>query len=104
MAYREFTDEHGIPWEVWDVRPTHVERRRKELGGPRGRGERRRSEAGPRMEVRREFTDGWLAFQCRHGRRRLAPVPPGWEQLDDRGLAALCAQATPTGSPRRLVE
>ena len=78
MAYREFTDEHGIPWEVWDVRPTHVERRREELGGPRGRGERRRSESG----LRRTFQD--IVDQLRTGH----PVPPGVRSLvtiaDDR--------------------
>jgi hypothetical protein len=104
MAHREFTDEHGVRWEVWDVRPTHVERRRQQLASPLARGERRRAEAGPRMKVRDEFVQGWLAFQCRASRRRLAPVPPGWEELDEAALASLCARATPIGAPRRLAE
>ena len=59
---------------------------------------------GPRVQVRPEFLGGWLAFQSRSERRRLAPTPAGWETLDDEQLAELCAQAAPVGTPRRLVE
>jgi hypothetical protein len=104
MAHREFIDTHGIRWEVWDVHPTHVERRRQELTSRPDGPERRHVDGGPRMEVRPEFSNGWLAFQCRGERRRLAPVPAQWSQLDDDALSALCERATPIGSPRRLLE
>ncbi|HYD51776.1 MAG TPA: hypothetical protein VEA99_04075 [Gemmatimonadaceae bacterium] len=104
MAHREFTDEQGIRWEVWDVHPTHVERRRDGIVQLGSATERRHQRSGPRMQVRQEFANGWLAFQCRGERRRLAPVPPDWAELDERELASLCSRATPIGSPRRLVE
>ena len=103
MAHREFLDHEGVRWEVWDVHPTHVERRRRS-GGVAQPDERRVAREGPRVQVRPEFLEGWLAFQSRSERRRLAPAPEGWEALDDEQLAGLCAQAVPVGTPRRLVE
>lgn len=105
MAYREFTDADGVRWEVWDVHPTYVERRLGRAGeGDAPEAERRVADQGPRMQVRPEFAHGWIAFQSRHERRRLAPAPAGWSELDDAALARLCAQATRIGQPRRLVE
>lgn len=104
MAYREFVDPDGVSWEAWDVHPTHVERRLSREGEWTSDAERRVEEHGPRMQVRPEYTHGWLAFQSRHERRRLAPVPADWHELDDAGLAALCARASRIGQPRRLVE
>jgi hypothetical protein len=103
MAHREFVDPDGVSWEVWDVHPTHVERRRRSGGVPLPE-ERRVAREGPRVQVRPEFLGGWLAFQSRLERRRLAPAPQGWESMDDEELAELCAQAVPVGTPRRLVE
>lgn len=108
MAYRDFVDEHGTAWEAWDVHPTHVERRLERSGARGAAGgpvvERRTTESGARMQVRPEYTQGWLAFQSRHERRRLAPVPPDWAELDDAGLSRLLDRATPIGPGRRLVE
>lgn len=105
MAYREFVDADGVRWEAWDVHPTHVERRLArgaEQEAPDT--ERRVADQGARMQVRPEFAHGWLAFQARHERRRMAPAPPGWHELDDEALAELCARAERIGQPRRLVE
>lgn len=104
MAYREFTDADGVRWEAWDVHPTHVERRLAEAAEGAPDRERRVADQGARMQVRPEFAHGWLAFQSRHERRRLAPAPVGWEELDDDALGRLCAQADRIGQPRRLVE
>lgn len=104
MAYREFRDESGVDWQVWDVHPTHVERRIRRSGEVDPGSERRHHLSGPRMEVRPEFANGWLAFQCRGERRRLAPMPEGWDQLDDAELARLCERAKRIGMPRRLIE
>ena len=36
---------------------------------------------------------GWLAFQSDDERRRLAPIPAGWESLSESELRALWAAA-----------
>lgn len=38
---------------------------------------------------------GWLAFQAGTERRRLAPIPDGWEDTSDEALRALCKRAAP---------
>jgi hypothetical protein len=48
---------------------------------------------------------GWLAFESPSERRRLSPIPPGWDQLAEPVLADLCAQAKAVTVRRgRLIE
>jgi hypothetical protein len=48
---------------------------------------------------------GWLVFESQSEKRRLAPVPEGWEATADAELAGFCRQALPVpGWRRRLVE
>ena len=116
MAYREFTDAHGVVWEVWDVHPASTDRRqngerRRRLAPPypgrnkRAGADRRGGVAVPafRGAVAASHATGWLAFQSRHERKRLAPIPQGWEESTDEELAELCAAAV-TRPNRRLVE
>lgn len=50
-----------------------------------------------------EYREGWLAFESAAGeKRRLAPVPEGWESLSWDELSALCESATPQ-APRKRV-
>ena len=79
MAYREFNDANGVEWEVWEVLPTS-------------------SVAAP------DLNGGWLAFQTRTERRRLAPVPTGWQTLPREGLQQLLARAVATTTPRRALD
>jgi|SRR6266550_3413584 len=75
MASREFTDERGQQWTVWDVYPTLAERRHRNAGPPPGTRERRRY-VEQRLALRENMAHGWLAFEARDGeRRRLAPIP-----------------------------
>ncbi|MGZ8375636.1 MAG: hypothetical protein ACXWZS_06545 [Gemmatirosa sp.] len=37
--------------------------------------------------------EGWLAFQAGTVRRRLVPIPDGWEALSESELRALCQAA-----------
>ena len=106
MAYRRFQDQDGRAWEVWAVPPTHGERRgadRRRLQAPppsgveRRRGGDRRVVRQTRVRLSDEFQDGWLTFECPPERRRLAPVPPAWEHLDEPQLAALCQRARKVG-------
>jgi hypothetical protein len=107
MAHRQFTDARHLKWDVWEVEPSHAERRlaeRDRRQTPRATPDRRQVTDAMRVRISTRLTDGWLAFQAKHEKRRLSPVPDGWEQLDDAGLERLLAMATVSGRPRRLVE
>jgi hypothetical protein len=41
---------------------------------------------GAHANVRPEYAGGWLSFHCGASRRRLAPVPRGWESADEDQL------------------
>ena len=123
MTHRSFRDHNGIVWETWDVVPHRAERRlgeRRETATRPTRGlhdgwsgllERRRradrraaAEPEPRVRVSPGLEQGWLVFESRAERRRLAPIPGGWEQLSERELEALCHRAAPLPARRRLAE
>ena len=104
MPYRKFTDENGKCWEVWAVPTSLAERRvgdrRKSEGWPPGfderrKGEERRTVKQTRARLTSEYQYGWLVFECPPERRRLTPVPDGWEELDDPRLMELLASARP---------
>ncbi len=76
MAYREFTDEGGTSWRAWDTYP------------------------GSAANVRPGFEGGWLGFECEAERRRLAPVPDGWEEASEDGLREMLARAQPNRPTR----
>ncbi len=76
MAYREFTDDGGTVWRAWDTYP------------------------GSAANVRPGFEGGWLGFECEAERRRLAPVPAGWEEASDGDLRAMLARAQPNRPTR----
>lgn len=71
MALREFTDDRGERWRVWDTVPV-------------------------RLEGMGEFRSGWLTFDNGTERRRLAPVPPGWAELPPSRLELLLRVAHAT--------
>lgn len=108
MPCREFVDAYGDAWTVWSVAPTRAERRsvveRRVAHPPAGRellgrGRERRSPDGTtaarplRLRVLPAMLRGWLVFESDREKRRLAPIPPGWERMSDRGLAELCARS-----------
>lgn len=107
MAHRTFTDSKRVTWEVWEVYPTLperrsgvVDRRRQSRGMP----DRRQVGDTSRVRVSGGYAQGWLAFESKHDKRRLAPVPDGWEGLDDIELGRLVEQAAQVGQGRRLIE
>jgi hypothetical protein len=71
MAYREFTDAEGVQWRAWDTYPSSV------------------------SNVRSIYAAGWLGFESETERRRLHPVPAGWDTADEGALWAWLAAATP---------
>ena len=104
MAHRTFTDAQGREWEVWEVRPGlalipgGVDRRRQrgdESAAAVARDENdRRRRRDQRLAVSPPLRAGWLAFRGGGDeRRRLAPVPDGWERESDARLAEYCRAA-----------
>jgi len=94
MAHRKVQDESGRWLDVWDTRPTIIDRRdgRERRMGGRPFGDRRQK-AEPRVSVEPEFQKGWLAFQSGVEWRRLAPIPDSWEALSDSDLLGLLQRA-----------
>jgi len=94
MPHRRVRDDSGRWWDVWDTRPTIIDRR---VGRDRRRGGRtvgdRRQKSEPRVSVEPEFRDGWLAFQSGADWRRLAPIPEAWDVMTDQELLALLSRA-----------
>lgn len=74
MAYTEFTDGTGRSWRVWQTVP-----RLTKLFSARAP----------------DWADGWLTFESEGEKRRLAPVPSGWESLSPGRLELLCQMAQP---------
>lgn len=103
-SLRTFTDSTGLAWSVWAVRPgigpnasETADRRRAAAAssGPGPQGERR-------LQVRSEFSGGWLAFHGANGaRRRLMPIPERWETLADGELEQRCRDARPMPDAER---
>jgi len=107
MPHCTLKDSRGFIWEVWDVEPSRAERRQEPSPGDppyQGPERRRGSDGVARVRLSGEYAQGWLAFESPTERRRLTPIPEGWERLDDAGLEALLSEATPVGKPRRLIE
>jgi hypothetical protein len=102
MAYRTFCDSNGSYWQVWDVRPDRVERRSLERrtnlapwnGMERRKGERR-GLFGKRTVVNEGSSTGWLIFESLTSKRRLAPIPAGWEKCSQAELRVLAEKALP---------
>lgn|SRR5436305_4002039 len=94
MPHRRLQDDTGRWWDVWDTRPTIIDRR---AGRERRSGSRtatdRRQKVEPRVSVEPEFRKGWLAFQSGADWRRFAPIPERWESMSDRELLDLLRRA-----------
>ena len=102
MAHRTFTDSTGRAWDVWTVIPSRVERRRNEGAPPGGNSERRHRDES-RVLLAEEWADGWLTFETRGEKRRLAPFPEEWSELPPPALESLCLAATVVPPSRRVV-
>jgi hypothetical protein len=110
LSYRQFEDGEGEAWDVWLVRPESSERRkmprrkssvRVYAGFERRVVPDRRQREGwiPIANVPADFQNGWLCFESESGeKRRLAPIPPRWEQRPDSELRVMLAGAVPVTS------
>lgn len=79
---RAFTDSAGTEWRVWDVLPS--------VGSNDVM-----SVEGLSSLKNTAFANGWLCFESEREKRRLAPIPRGWEFEEPRLLEQLREQATP---------
>jgi len=111
MSHREFLDEDGRSWEVWDVRPSIVESSTTSEDAGEDAGEDAAERAGKgageladlerqvrhllRLNLPTELRGGWLAFRSSEESRRLAPIPQRWVAMDDQDLALLVRAAKP---------
>ena len=83
---RGFVDSMGIEWRVWEVVPSRAS-----------------METSPRTKSRTSlsatpYADGWLCFESSSEKRRLAPIPSGWELGGPSEMSALLSQATPVAT------
>lgn len=77
MALREFTDGTGCRWRVWDIRPEEMHK------------------AARAEDHLQSVISGWLAFESNESteKRRLSPIPSGWETATDAELERLLRRA-----------
>jgi hypothetical protein len=86
---RGFTDSTGVEWRVWEVYPT------REVAPTS-------AEALAQSRLKETaFENGWLCFESQIEKRRLAPIPSGWEFREVTTLEELCHQATPVPQRKR---
>jgi hypothetical protein len=104
MSYRTFVDRDGAYWQVWDSQPSKMERRTSVddrrhpkhfpwRGSERRSGTDRRSTNQRRITLAEGYGRGWLTFESLVEKRRLVPIPSGWEQADNTTLRTLCERA-----------
>lgn len=80
-ARHAFTDSHSVAWHVFDVYPATDRVESSRLAPP--------------------FQHGWLCFESAGEKRRLTPIPWGWESLNDDDLEQLLQRAEIVPVPRR---
>jgi hypothetical protein len=80
VAYREFVDDAGTMWRVWDTHPVAANTLRTVSPG---------------------YAGGWLTFESAAERRRLAPIPPEWDVAGRQLMVHWCARALQVRVPDR---
>ena len=102
MAYREFTDDRGVHWHVWAVRPGSADRR--EMTDRRSETrekEERRVQREIRVRLEPGLANGWLVFESDGEKRRLHPIPERWDERSDAELEAMLIDAEPAPQTTR---
>jgi hypothetical protein len=79
---RAFTDSTGVEWRVWDILP---------ISGPLEAG----ADVLSGSLKNTAFANGWLCFESDNEKRRLAPIPLGWESSESSMLDHWRQQAAP---------
>lgn len=104
MMSRTFRDPSGAEWRVWLVTNSYGERRvairrvavaQPPHGERRTQPDRRKRPTLPRSAVAPGYENGWLCFENDKGeKRRLVPVPGGWDRASDYQLWRLSEVAS----------
>ena len=105
MPLRNFDDSRGNACKVWSVTPfvlEEPERRAGErrlakgvvYGGPERRAGRERRMRTPGL-LTPGLEAGWLCFERGDEKRRLSPIPTGWDEAPQAELEVLYARACP---------
>lgn len=109
MPYRTFADDQGRSWDIWEVRPDHIERRGPErrqepprpwTGPERRASPDRRQQREVRVRLQYPLSEGWLVFQSDEEKRRLCPIPEDWESCRGPRLRQLWQKAEVIGIRR----
>jgi hypothetical protein len=87
---RGFTDSTGTEWRVWEVFPTQA-------------GFSPATEVLSKTTLLPAFANGWLCFESAQQKRRLAPIPQGWEFNEPTLLEQMLHQAEPVATRKRVV-
>ena len=77
MPLREFRDSHGVNWRVWPTLPEQKAAHPHTLRG------------------------GWLTFECAECKKRIVPIPEGWEFVPIAELERMCDAADEFKPARR---
>jgi hypothetical protein len=80
-ARHAFTDSGRTVWNVFDVYPA--------------------SDPSAVSRLAPSFQHGWLCFESAGEKRRLSPIPWGWDSLADHDLEELLGRAEVVAVPRR---
>lgn len=79
MAARSFTAPDGTSWQAWDVIPDdHADWSEQAL-----------------RHLPSAMANGWLCFESAAQKRRLHPIPRGWETEGEGRLREYCHRAQP---------
>ena len=103
MGFRSFTDTQGVEWQAWDILPkladrrTIVDRRIAQVSVERERrmAQTRRLLANGRVALGNGLHAGWLCFETKTEKRRLAPIPSDWLRCAVATLESYLAMAVP---------
>jgi hypothetical protein len=79
MSARIFSAPDGTLWQAWSVIP----------------GQHSDWPANARRHLPDEMAAGWICFESPTEKRRLHPIPAGWDDADDDALRGHCAAAEP---------
>ena len=84
MPLREFPDSLGRIWEAWDTYPKRADdAAQAESAFSKYVANLVNQGRSAPTSVRSQYQAGWLTFKLDNARRRLAPIPSGWESADD---------------------
>lgn len=87
---RGFTDSTGVEWRVWEVIPSRA-----------AIGTSVRAQSHTSLNAT-PYANGWLCFESEVEKRRLAPIPDGWELRPAGEIARLLHEATPVQQRSRV--